>query len=269
MDLELAFEFEAFKNYKNQQYKFDSSRKGVELQKKITEKRNYDGMNIFGVSTQVYSEKSNIYSLLFNNWKDFVNGGVTNDLIKFNCKVNPLIAKKIKENNTIGVNSILSAIFIGNVLKPYVSEGYYHSGTPTLSEAYEYEEKINYINFSLSEIWIYNKITGEILTKIKPQKKMICDINYSIGNRKLKSNIPAFDLFEFTEEGVMTFNVGIYDFSETLSGVFEITTPTTISNKLVQYNAHDILRELKFDMSNPNSTSKNEGTITLTFRREK
>ena len=269
MNLELAFELEAFKNYKNQSNKFDFSRKGIELQKKITEKRNYDGMNIFGVSTQVYSEKSNVYSLLFDNWTDFVNGGVTNDLIKFNFKVDPIVAKKVKENNTIGVNSILSAIIIGNVSKPYVCEGYYYSGTPTLSEAYEYEEKINYINFSLSEIWIYNKITGEILTKINPQKKMICDINSSFGNRKLKSNIPTFDLFEFTEEGVMTFNVGLYDFSETLSGDFEISTPTTLTNKLLQYKAHDILRKLKFDISNPNSTSKNEGTITLTFKRDK
>lgn len=249
----------------------DRSKKTIELNEIRIEKNSTIGTNAFGVSKEINSYTDDVYSLLIDNWRNFVNGGILDDLIKIKFKVNPVIAKQIKEVDLhYGGNGVLGFLYIGNIIKPFTYDGHYYSGAPTLSYPNRFTKNIYYINLKLNEIWIYNKITGEILTKIKPYKDMVCDIKYSLNDRKLVSGIPAFDLHTVTEkgvikEGVITVNIRV---NESGDRVFEdgIGTPTTIDDISLRFEAERYVRKLKFDKNTQSGYS--HGTVTFTFKRD-
>ena len=148
--------------------------------------KSYNAVNAFGVSTEIHSTESKKYYLAINNWNEFFgerfirtdysDGERYFDLLKFNFKVEPKIAKQIKENdlitdshNSFGKNCQLSSLYIGKIIRPFSYENTHTSDNATLSKPFEYKKYYKYINFHLEEIWIYNKDTGEVYIKIKQQ----------------------------------------------------------------------------------------------------
>lgn len=260
-EIELAIELKYFIN-NGGHIEIDEKRKSIEIKSFILKDKNYQGTNAFGVSKEINSTKSSVYCLLIDNWKSFANeDSNVSSLVKFNFKVNPIVAKKIKETDLHLESGQLKFLYIGKVVKPYTTTGHRYREA-TISFPYESEKNINYINFDLNEIWVYNKNTGEVYTKIKPQKDLICDIKYTLVGCKLISEISESDLYKFNEEGVITCNVSVLGSDMVL--VKGISSPTTINDMSLQMQAKYIISRLKFSTKNKDEL---KGTITLTFER--
>ena len=169
-DIELSLQIE---DQYELNYQLNDKKKAIVLNETTVKESEYKGKNAFGVSKEIHSKETNIYSLIIDNWTDFTNSGISNDLIKFNFKVEPKIAKLIKENDLyssiIDKKGQLGSLYIGKIIRPFTYEVSYNSGSPTLSKPYDYTRNYKYINFNLEEIWIYNINTGEIYLKIKPE----------------------------------------------------------------------------------------------------
>jgi hypothetical protein len=149
-----------YTNYYND-ISFDFNRKSVMLDE-IEKESTYLGSNAFGLSNLVDKTESNEYDLLFENWKNF-NIPIKNSdaLIEVNIGLDVLHAKQIIESD------VLSCLFIGNLCEPYTCVGYSFQ-KPTISYPVEYITNFKYINLHVIEIWLFNKKTGEIYSKLKP-----------------------------------------------------------------------------------------------------
>jgi hypothetical protein len=262
-ELELEMKLDNFTD-SNNKIDFDDKRKTIELKETNVSKKKYEGKNVYGVSKEVHSKYSNIYSLLINNSKDFINvDNLSFDLIKFKINVNPIIAKKIKELDLYGHSGQLSFIYIGKVNEPFTTKGFYNSGTPTLKTPIEIYKDLNYINFNLTEIWVFNKVTGEILTKIKPNEKLTCKVDYKLNDCNLMIEQPDAADYNFTQEGSITFKIMI-----TINGKGENNilirddgTSSDITSEAQKSEARNFIRKLKFKCE----SRIQQGTITLTF----
>lgn len=225
--------------------------KEIELRNRILRKGTYNGTNAFGVSKEIDFEESISHCLSIINCNKFTN-------LKAVFKISAEKAKQIKEKK------LLSVIYIGKLSKPYIQNNYY-TNTPTLKDPYDDKKRINYINFELNEIWIYNKISGEIYAKIKQQKDIVCDIKYAIENRILLPTLPLFNTYKFFDGSTITFNVDVSD-SGDLIIVKDIVSPTTLNDRFLQDEAKGIISKLRF-APKINNYKYSNGTITLNFKR--
>ncbi|MDO9152136.1 MAG: hypothetical protein Q7U47_00215 [Paludibacter sp.] len=258
------------------------NRKLVVLVEKITSDKSYLASNAFGASTTVYYWESTNYALYFQNWSNFTNAGLNESLINFEIKVDPIIAKKIKENDlNYGKERILGTLYIGKLSKPYSLIGEYFSNKATLDSPDEFKKHYKCINMNVQEIWIYNTNTGEIYTKIKPQKNQdLLNNDLPIGSTVHKSNmrckelcvVNGRNLLSFTnstsyitndnEEGIITIKLYVDMDGNTTA---EISSPTTVKNEQQISKALNIARRLKFTKSNSFS---NNGYISFTFEKK-
>lgn len=144
------------------------NKRNIELVCKTVKEYSYYGGNAFGATTKIDVTQATKYCLLIQNWRKFTNSGRENEMIEFQFKVDPKTAKIIKSKDLInGRTGILRALFIGNLSKPYILTGQYYSGIPKIDFPYEDTYDYKYINLEIREIWIYNKISGVIYTKLK------------------------------------------------------------------------------------------------------
>jgi len=141
---------------------YDFSKKSITL-KEVSKKERYIGTNAFGTSMKVTKINSEMYQLLIENWKDLEDKTDKYNLanIKYQFQVNINTAKQVKQNNGLG------CLFIGKLSLPYSYTGYYYSGPATIDSPIVSVDNYKYINMTVTEIWYYNTITGEILAKNK------------------------------------------------------------------------------------------------------
>ncbi len=120
----------------------------------------YEGENAFGVKRTIKKRLISHFTIGINNIDSF--RGFDNSDYKSTFKlllpVSPAKAKEIREN--------LAILYVGNLATPFTS---LNSSTlePTIDKPL-HDISTNYILImNLSEIWIYNNLTGEIISKIK------------------------------------------------------------------------------------------------------
>jgi len=135
----------------------------------------YDGMNNFGVKAKVTMITDNNISLIIQNWpcifekplveviyKDVEVTKSENYFYIHRFTISPDSAKEIIKKNLLG------RIFIGNILEPFTSTGYYDSRyrkPPTIKAPFVYRSEYKYIYFTVNEIWYYRIDNGLILHK--------------------------------------------------------------------------------------------------------
>jgi len=144
---------------------FDFNRRCVMLDE-IKEESTYSGSNAFGFNVIVDKNESKEYDLLLKNWKNFnvKMGKLEIDAsIQLTTEIDVSHAKQIIESNSLG------CLFIGKISEPYTCEGYSQI-KPTIDFPKEFITYNKYINLDVIEIWLFNKKTGEIYSKIKPLK---------------------------------------------------------------------------------------------------
>ncbi|WP_395064738.1 hypothetical protein [Flavobacterium sp.] len=259
-EVELAIELKDYINEENK-IEFDGKKKSIEISKSTLKNQKYNGKNAFGVSKEINSRQELYYNLQIENWKSFIN---KDNLINLKFKVKPNIAKKIKEEDLYGYNGLLGFIYIGKINESLVSNGYYYSGKPTITKPYEFEYNINYIDFDLYEIWVYNKNTGEILSKVKPKEAISCEVSYTIKDYELNGNTQTFDSFNFTEVGQIIFNVSIIGMDKGKVFIRSLAPETTINDESLLSQAKKYVEKLIFKSENNKSQN---GIITLDFKK--
>jgi len=141
--------------YKQESYDFN--RKCILLER-INKESTYSGSNAFGFNVIVDKTESNEYDLLLENWKNLN----IETSIQFTTKIDVFNAKQIIESKLLGY------LFIGKISEPYTCEEGYSYKKPTIDFPEEDITNIEYINLHVIEIWLFNKKTGEIYSKIKP-----------------------------------------------------------------------------------------------------
>ena len=134
--------------------------------------KDYVGTNGYGTKANVRQTISYIPSLVIENW----NQGNWGE-IQVNMPIN--VALTAKNQSRI--------LFIGKLTKPLFSSGYM-SSKPTIQQPRDSSWIYNYLHLNLEEIWIFNKETGEIYIKFKPQEKKLNSLSESRNTNQLKQN---------------------------------------------------------------------------------
>jgi len=121
--------------------------------------------NAYGAKVEIKETDSTHFELAIHNHLTFKTekvlgedhtGGETVFVGRIN--LSPAKAKAIKNN--------LAALILTKLTTPNISDGAIYI-EPTFDFHYEYFTKMCYVNVNLLEIWIYDKLTGEVIIKIK------------------------------------------------------------------------------------------------------
>lgn len=133
----------------------DVSPTAVVLSFKDIPVKNYIATNAFNNKILVKSSISKLIDLAIINDDDIMNYAVK---LSFNIQSDK--AKKLKQNGSI--------LYVGNLIPPYYAKSAEFSNA-TLDQPLEVTLDIQYIAMKVTEIWIFDSISGEIYYKHKLQ----------------------------------------------------------------------------------------------------
>lgn len=134
-------------------YKSDPSSTVIINSEKVSN-RSYVAENVFGKKTKVDVEGFNVCAFAGARGSTYFLGGYRKD---FDFSVSRAAAIESKGK--------LRILFVGHVVSPYVGE-YHDHKKPTADFPYESYVKGPVVALRLAQIWIFNKETGKILTKV-------------------------------------------------------------------------------------------------------
>jgi hypothetical protein len=129
---------------------------------KFEKEGTYIGQNAYGTKVNVTKYLWHNFYLGFANIEDFE--GYSGNLfprIKTELPMSVEKAKQVKPN--------ISALYITNLINPYMSIGGEDLQKPTVSKPEETKVYDLYLIGELKGIWIFDKTTGEVLSKIQPK----------------------------------------------------------------------------------------------------
>jgi hypothetical protein len=130
----------------------------------------YTATNAFGTKVRVTSRKIVMYELAYDNPHEFavseylasrekVPGVSARDSLLVDIKMDTLTAIKAKQN--------LHALVLTKLTPPYTSNATYYD-RPTFDNPVSYYQTYNYLLTHLEELWLYDKTSGNIYAKVKP-----------------------------------------------------------------------------------------------------
>jgi len=168
----IDIELDDYVGYKTES-KYDRNKKIIELKTIEISHDRYTGSNVYGVKKIIDKYEDEEYSLQINNWESLYNiykKEIYPTTISFSFEMDSNNA--INMTNSIKVNKHkLGCLFIGKLIDPFMSIGYYYSGKATIDDTNEFTTTYHYLHMFIDEIWLYNKTTGKIYSKIKKQDK--------------------------------------------------------------------------------------------------
>lgn len=122
----------------------------------------YYSSNAYGATTTVQVTRFTFYRLAVKNWdkfSDFKSPYVP--ALNVNLSLPPEKAKQVKEN--------LSVLYIGKLVEPYIENDGLSSTKATISDPKEVRSRTLILMMDVKEILLFNRLTGEILSRLKPQ----------------------------------------------------------------------------------------------------
>lgn len=136
----------------------------------FTDEGSYLGTNAFGVTARVTKSKIESYELAYANARDFA---VSEYVRQRNRKsvLNPdsalLFQLPMDAPMAMRTKSNVQALAIVRLLSPYVSEDTHYSKA-TIDNPNAYYHINQYLKAHLTEVWLYDKLTGRIYFKARP-----------------------------------------------------------------------------------------------------
>lgn len=158
--------------------------KGIKTQKTdIQEIRKYEAQNGFGAKVIVTEAKMTKYAVAFNNIREFksylqnsdpnLSTYLQNNNLRFFINLSPDKAREAKSN--------LLYLLIFTPTNPYVGVNF-EKLQPKFDFPYDASITTRYLQGKLSEIWLFNDVTGEIYQKVRYTA-------ITSGNLKINSSI--------------------------------------------------------------------------------
>ena len=130
------------------------------------ETRQYVGSNALGVRVRVTESFSRSYRIAANNWQDFPlannpkEEGGGRDSIHVAIPSEPFRARRLKES--------VAAVALCRLVEPFIITTY-DSTEATINSPFAYREKSFFLTVELVELWIYDRFSGIVLSKIRPK----------------------------------------------------------------------------------------------------
>jgi hypothetical protein len=113
----------------------------------------YEGSNAYGTTRTIEKSLMSYHSVGVSNFKSL-------QRLNFALSVPPSKAKEIKEN--------LAILYVGKLVTPFFALDA-SSLKPTINRPRDVLIGNHILTMNLSEIWLYNGATGEIISKFKPK----------------------------------------------------------------------------------------------------
>jgi len=122
----------------------------------------YQASNAYGAVRTVTKNGGTNYSIAFNNYDDF------KELKK---RVYPAVINvpiSLSSDKAMAVKNNLAFLYFGKLVSPFYTINTLNV-KPTISRPKETHLRDLILTADVSEVWIFNNLTGEILAKIKPK----------------------------------------------------------------------------------------------------
>ncbi len=121
----------------------------------------YIGENSFGVKREISRSEFDQYRLVVNNLKDFP--GIRPRSIGYEAWKIPI---KMPATQARDAKDVLAILYFARLVKPYLGLDFFDK-KPKIDSPSEISSTTYYLYANVSEIWIFNSLTGEIYTKIR------------------------------------------------------------------------------------------------------
>jgi hypothetical protein len=137
----------------------DSSRLGVKIKRGQTTKHKSIGQNAYGAKVEIEETYAQGFELAIHNHRNFeTEKNLTGYNFVQRINMGPTEAKSLKYK--------IAALILAKTTTPNISYGASLSKA-TFNNPTEFFHQTFYVDVDLLEIWIYDKRTGELITKIK------------------------------------------------------------------------------------------------------
>ena len=156
----------------------DKSRLGISIKSGETIDKKSVMQNKFGAKVEVSEHYMKSFDLAVHNQSNFETEKVLSEYEKENLREMPGIYKNIDQGKTVFVKRInipptnakmakdkVSTFVLVKLTTPYISDGTFLSQA-TFDAPSQIFHQFYYVDVDLLEIWIYDKPTGELITKI-------------------------------------------------------------------------------------------------------
>lgn len=167
-----------------QSAQINTSRLTVMIKTKLTEQKS-TGQNVYGAKVKIKEIYTKKYELAIHNKSNFETEKVSVDLYSDEnqwrilekldmgasfdeaMKLTSFVQRlKIGPKEAQATKYKLSALILARPIAPYISyETIFHKAT--FKDPTEFSSQMYYVEVDLIEIWIYDKLSGEIISKIK------------------------------------------------------------------------------------------------------
>lgn len=121
----------------------------------------YTGQNAFGVRIDITRSEFIQYRLVINNLKDFP--GIKPRTIGYEPWK---ISIQMPATKARSAKDALGILYFGRLVKPYLGLDFLNK-KPKIDSPSEIRATTYYIYVDLSEVWIFNSLTGEIYSKVR------------------------------------------------------------------------------------------------------
>jgi hypothetical protein len=122
----------------------------------------YEGQNGYGTKVTIEKSMMTYYNLAIANIDSYSVGKESySPALKFSVPLPLAKAKETKEN--------LSVLYVGKLVQPLLASDADRL-KPTIDKPRDVTVGTDILVMNINEIWVFNDLTGEILTKIKPKK---------------------------------------------------------------------------------------------------
>ena len=170
-----------------QSFTIDESRLAVYIKRGEMTKLKSIGQNAYGAKVEIETTHAKRFELAIHNISNFETEEVLDEyqkesrrrMLEMSAKYN-LPETSFKEKGKIvfvkrfkmgleearAVKGKIAALILAKPIAPYISYGEIYRGA-TFSNPTEFFSQMYYVDVDLFEIWIYDKISGEIISKIK------------------------------------------------------------------------------------------------------
>lgn len=141
----------------------DKSKLGLDIKNAQYTKKKSMRQNAYGASVEVETTHIKDFQLAISNQSSFeteilLEHHLTKTIFVKRIDMEPAEAKAAKNN--------FAALILVRPIAPYISDGVFLTEA-TFEKPFEFYCQYYYVDVSLLEIWIYDKLTGNVITKIK------------------------------------------------------------------------------------------------------